>query len=122
VEPDSGSDIPGLLSGSSDSDRKPERARSPDKEVAPAEPDPATLRQNELDAPRLSSIGRGRDIARLGAVDNDEVSPPERGLRTSKQEKVQAALELGWGPYERQTSFLTKCADDVQAKNRECFT
>jgi hypothetical protein len=76
---------------------------------------------HDLDVPRATSTGRGRDTARLDTADDGEVHEHKRAFRASKQERVQA-LELGWDPYELQTSLLTKRADGMQAKIGECFT
>jgi hypothetical protein len=84
--------------------------------------------QHDLDVPRATDAGRGRDTARLAAVgDGGErpperaERPPERALKATKQEKVQA-LELGWGPHKRNKGFLTKRSDDVASQTEQWFT
>jgi hypothetical protein len=63
--------------------------------------------QHDLDVPRTTNDGRGRDTTRLAVVADDversrerDESPPESGLRASKQERAET-LEIGCGPYAR---------------------
>jgi hypothetical protein len=46
--------------------------------------------KHDLDVPRAASAGRGRDTAHLAAVGDGGEHPPERALRATTQEKVQA--------------------------------